>query len=220
MALELKFYEYSDAKNPKYLVIFLHGYGANGENLIELSHQFKKLLPEAHFISPNACCPWDGGFPHSYQWFSLNQDLTLDGKYEEIKNANQILGKFIHAQLDRFKLEPKNLFLIGFSQGAMMAIYQGLIMPKKAAGIIAFSGKLVLPQEIGEKIISKPEICLVHGQADSVVPFVHFEESKKILTREEVPFEAHAIPALDHSIDMAGIIAAQEFIKKCLAHSA
>lgn len=217
---DLQFYEYSDAKNPKYLVVFLHGYGANGENLINLSYEFKAVLPEAHFISPNAIEPWEGGFPHSYQWFSLRGGLDrakLGDAMEDIKNSNRILQNFISAQLKRFELEPKNLILVGFSQGAMMAMYQGLIEPTTPAGIIAFSGKLVLPEMIGEKIISKPEICLIHGEADSVVPFSNFLEAQKILEKVNVPFEAHAVPRLDHSIDLHGIRAAQNFIKKIIA---
>lgn len=214
---ELKFYEYSDTKNPKYLVIFLHGYGANGENLINLSYEFKHVLPEAHFVSPNAIEPWEGGFPGSYQWFSLNngfgrKDISEIG--ESIKNANKILQKFIDAQLARFDLTPEKLFLVGFSQGAMMSMYQALSAKNKHAGTVAFSGKLILPEMLGEKIIHKSEICLIHGLSDSIVPFENFLEAKKILGEQKIPFEAHGIPHLDHSIDIHGIRAAQAFIKK------
>ncbi len=214
---ELKFYEYSDSKNPKYLVIFLHGYGANGENLIHLSYEFKHVLPEAHFIAPNAIEPWEGGFPHAYQWFSLGNGIERKGLVEmaaTIKNANKILENFIDAQLTRFNLPAEKLFLVGFSQGAMMSIYQGLIKPKKPAGIISFSGKIILPEMLGEKIISKPEICLIHGEADSVLPFAHFIEAKKLLTAEKISHEAHSFPNLDHSIDIHGVRVAQNFIKK------
>lgn len=216
---DLKFYEYSDSKNPKYLVIFLHGYGANGENLISLAYEFKDILPQAHFISPNAIEPWEGGFPNSYQWFSLHGGIDRRPLAEiagDIKRSNKILGKFIDDQLARFKLTAEKLFLVGFSQGAMMSMYQGLIKAEKPAGIVAFSGRLILPESIGEKTLSKPNICLVHGKADSVVPFANFLESEKVLTQEKIPFESHAIPNLDHSIDIHGIQAAQAFIKKII----
>ena len=216
---ELQFYEYSESKNPKYLVIFLHGYGANGENLIHLAYEFKHILPDAHFIAPNGIQPWEGGFPHAYQWFSLNGGLerkNLAAMAEDIKSANRIVEKFIDEQLVRFNLTAKNLFVVGFSQGAMMSIYQGLIKPEKPAGIVAFSGKLILPEMIGEKIISKPEICLIHGEADSVVPFENFLEAQKILEKVQIPFESHAVPHLDHSIDLHGIRAAMNFVKKLI----
>ncbi len=214
---ELKFYEHSDAKNPKYLVIFLHGYGANGENLLDLAYEFKRALPEAHYISPNAIEPWEGGFPHAYQWFSLYGGMerkAFEDISTNIKRSNKILQEFIQKQLDRFNLTPDQLFLVGFSQGAMMAIYQGLIANQKFAGVIGFSGKVILPELTGEKIISKPNICLIHGKEDSVVPFSFFEEGKKILTEKDIPFDSQAIDNLDHSIDIGGIRAAQKFIKK------
>ena len=213
----LKFYEYSDAKNPKYLVIFLHGYGANGENLIDLSYEFKKILPDAHFISPNAIEPWEGGFPHAYQWFSLSAGMerrSLDVMAESVKNANKTLQHFINSQLERFKISAENLFLVGFSQGAMMALYQGFIQNKKPAGVISFSGKLILPEMVNEKTLSKPEICLIHGESDSVVPFSSLAEAGLLLKENNISFEEHPIPNLDHSIDIHAIRLAQNFIKK------
>ena len=213
----LKFYEYSDAKNPKYLVVLLHGYGANGENLIDLSYEFKKILPDAHFISPNAIEPWEGGFPHAYQWFSLSAGMerrSLDVMAESVKNANKTLQHFINSQLERFKISAENLFLVGFSQGAMMALYQGFIQNKKPAGVISFSGKLILPEMVNEKTLSKPEICLIHGESDSVLPFSNLAEAELMLKENNISFEAHPIPNLYHSIDIHAIRLAQIFIKK------
>ncbi len=215
----MQFYEHSEVKKPKYLVIFLHGYGANGENLINLWHEFNYVLPEAHYISPNAIEPWEGGFPHSYQWFSLYSGTDRKALFEiahNIKNANKILTNFIDEQLERFNLTHDKLFVVGFSQGGMMAMYQGMTFAKKPAGIISFSGKVVLPEMVGEKIITKPEVCLIHGEADSVLPFENFIEAKKILTEKDIAHEAHPVPHLDHSIDIHGIRLAQQFVKKQL----
>jgi phospholipase/carboxylesterase len=218
---QLKFFENSDTKNPKYLVIFLHGYGSNGENLLNLSYEFKQVLPDAHFISPNACEPWEGGFPDAYQWFSLygnsQERKSLSQIADNIKKSNLLLKNFIDTQLERFKLPPEKLLLVGFSQGAMMSIYQGLIMPQKPAGIISFSGRAILPEMLGERSISKPEICLIHGEADSVLPYDHFIEAKKILTAQNITHEAHSFPNLDHTIDIHGVRVAQSFIKKVLS---
>ncbi|MBU6140178.1 MAG: phospholipase [Proteobacteria bacterium] len=215
--MTIEFYEHSETKNPKYLVIFLHGYGANGENLINLWHEFNYALPDAHYISPNAIEPWEGGFPNSYQWFTLYKGVDRLGLVEaahHIKNANKTLEKFIAEQLTRFNLGVEKLFLVGFSQGAMMAIYQGLIASQKPAGIISFSGRLILPEMVGEKIISKPEICLIHGEQDSVLPLENFIEAKKLLEIHKIEHESHQIPHLDHSIDIHGIRLAQQFVKK------
>ncbi len=133
-----------------------------------------------------------------------------------VKSSNKILTNFIDSQLERFSLGYKDLFLVGFSQGGMMSLYQGLTAPEKIAGIISFSGKLVMPELLGEKIISRPDICLIHGEADSVVPFENFLEAKKILEQQKISFESHSMPDLDHSIDLRGIKAAQNFIKKLI----
>jgi phospholipase/carboxylesterase len=210
-------HEAGTTKTPKFLVILLHGYGANGENLIELANEFQPIIQDAYFIAPNAIEPWEGGFPNSYQWFSLYAGVerkALDILAPKIKNANQILLKFIENQLQRFNLSYENLILVGFSQGSMMAIYQGLIMPKKIAGIISFSGKVVEPLSVGDEIISKPNICLIHGTHDAVLPFANFDEAQKILKQHQVPFEAHAIDNLDHTIDIRAVRIAQNFVKK------
>ncbi len=212
-----KFYEYSKTKNPKYLVFFLHGYGSNGENLINLAHEFEYVLPDAHYISPNAIEAWEGGFPDSYQWFSLylgTDRKALSEISDNIKNSNQILTNFIDAQLARFNLKPNQLFIAGFSQGGMMAMYQGMTMKEKPAGIISFSGRIVPPEIIGAKTQTKPEICLIHGEKDSVLPFECFVEAKQILSEKGIIHEAHSFPNLDHTIDIHGIRVAQQFIKK------
>ncbi len=212
-----KIHEYSKTKNPKYLVFFLHGYGSNGENLINLAREFEYVLPDAHYISPNAIEPWEGGFPDSYQWFSLYKGTDRKALTEiahNIKNSNQILTNFIDAQLERFNLKPNQLFIAGFSQGGMMAMYQGMTLKEKPAGIISFSGRIVPPEIIGAKTKTKPEICLIHGEKDSVLPFECFIEAKQILSEKGIIYEAHAFANLDHTIDIHGIRAAQNFIKK------
>lgn len=218
---ELKFYEHATNENPQYLVIFLHGYGANGENLLDLAYEFKRVLPSAHFISPNAIEPWEGGFPHAYQWFSLYRGDGVRQNFadlqEKIKDANKRLKAFIDGQLQRFNLSYDKLFLVGFSQGAMMSIYQGLIMPAAPAGIISFSGRVILPENVGDKIITKPDICLVHGQKDSVLPFENFLQAQEILSEKNISFEAHAFENLDHTIDIHGIRVAQNFVRKVLS---
>lgn len=214
---QFRFFEHTLTQTPKYLVVFLHGYGANGENLIALSHEFGHVLPDAHFISPNAIEPWEGGFPNAYQWFSLSQGFerkSMALMAADIIRANKVLEEFIDSQLARFNLKPQNLFIVGFSQGAMMSMYQGFTKKEKPAGVIAFSGKLVLPEMLGSKTIHKPEICLIHGKSDSVVPFENFLEAEKLLKQNEIPFESHAVANLDHSIDIHGIRSAQAFVKK------
>lgn len=213
---ELKIYSHGNCQNPKFLIIILHGYGSNAENIIDLAFQFQPLI-DAIFIAPNAIEKWEGGFPNSYQWFSLQNSHILSPHLAfKIHQANQTLKKFIDEQLKKFNLNYQNLILMGFSQGSMMSIYQGLIIPTEVAGVISFSGKVVEPNLIGDKIISKPKICLIHGDKDSVLPYENFIEAKKIFSNHEIPYEAHTINGLDHTIDNRAIKIAQNFIQKII----
>lgn len=212
-----KVFEKSYSDNPKYLVVLLHGYGANAQDLIDLSDYFSESLPNAHFIAPNAIENWEGGFPDAYQWFSLSNGVerkSLEETSGNIKRSNKALKKFIDEKLEDLDLYPENLFIIGFSQGAMMAKYQGLIRQETIAGVIALSGRLILPELTGEKITSKPKICLIHGQDDEVVDFSHFLASKETLKSLNIDFESHALENLGHSINLEGIEITSNFLKK------
>jgi phospholipase/carboxylesterase len=213
----LKTCEYGNLINPKNLVILLHGYGSNARNLIDLAEEFQPIIPDSLFIAPNAIEPWEGGFVDSYQWFSLKAGVSnnnIENLSSSIKNSNKILQKFILEQLTKFNLAFENLILMGFSQGSMMSIYQGLTLPKKIRCVISFSGKIVQPEMVGDKIISKPDICLIHGNKDSVLPFNNFLEAKEILTKESIPFSSFEIHNMDHTINFQAIKNAQDFIKK------
>lgn len=220
--LEYYSYRHPDAKEQaSHLVILLHGYGANGNNLISLTHDFHQIIPDAHFISPNAINPCESGFPDSYQWFSLYnykmQRRSLEELALEIIEANQILSNFIDQNLKQLNLGYDKLFLMGFSQGAMMAMYQGMSLKEKIAGIISFSGRVITPEMTKNNINSRPNICLIHGEQDSVLPFEHFIQGKDLLTQHNIPFEAFAINNLDHAIDIHSIRHAQHFIKKMIS---
>ena len=212
---ELKFFETASLSlaKPKKLMVFLHGYGASGSDLIGLAKEFQPIIPSAHFISPNAPFALNHPFMEGYQWFSLeNYDPKI--LYPQILEANHILDIFIKKQLERFELDYQDLIIAGFSQGAMMAMYSSLRSQKPNAGIIAYSGRLILPSLLGENIHSKPKICLIHGKNDEVLPFENFLEAKKLLAQEQIPFEDHALDNLGHNIDYRGIRIGQDFVRK------
>ncbi len=208
-----KYYEYGDDKNPQYLVVFLHGYGSNGDNLIALAHDFSGSIKKAHFVSPNAPMTLSTPFIPSYQWFELT---TRDPKvmYPQIIAANNILDEFIESQLKRFNLKHENLILIGFSQGAMMSLYNATRSKHKIAGVVAFSGRFICPSDLGEKVNSKPEICLIHGDADEVVHIENFFQSQAHLKELGFNFEAHEIKRMGHSINLSALKNAKAFLQK------
>jgi phospholipase/carboxylesterase len=210
-----KFFEVKphSGKKASHLILFLHGYGSNGENMITLANEFAKDLPDAHFISPNAPQSLDDHYYEGYQWFSL-ENYEPKVIFPQIIRANNFIDGFIDAQLKRLELKHQNLILVGFSQGSMMAMYNSLHAPKKVAGVVAYSGRLILPTVLSDKINSKPPICLIHGTEDPVVPFNYMIEAQNILRQLQIPFEAHTIDGLEHHIDFKGIGFARKFIEK------
>ena len=212
-----KFFEYGSKSlaGPKNLVVLLHGYGSNGEDLISLAHDFAGILKDTHFIAPNAPMELINPYYKAYQWFEiLNRDPQVI--YPQIIAANNILDNFIKAQLERFNLGYENLILMGFSQGAMMSLYNSLRQKDKIAGVVAFSGKLISPIDLGEKIQSKPPLCLIHGDLDDVVTFDNFLEAKENLAKMEFDFEAHEIKNLGHSINLVAVKKAKDFLSKII----
>lgn len=204
-----------NGEKPKKLVIFLHGYGSNKDDLIELTPNFSDILPDAQFISVNAPDKFEGiETENAFQWFSLRVIDYLFIK-PKIQRAHKILNKFIDEQLNKFGLSNKNLILMGFSQGAMMALYTGLQRESELMGIIAFSGALAYTTfNLKKRIKSKPRIFLIHGLKDEVVPYFYFRHAKKLLQKFKLPFEHHTIQEMNHGINQEAIDKARAFISK------
>ena len=195
----------------KRLVIFLHGLGADGDDLISLAPMLE--LPDTQFASPHAPFPCDMA-PYGYQWFSL-QDRAPTKLIEGVKIAAPILNQYIDTQRDRFKLKDSDIALIGFSQGSMMALYTSLRRAKPLAGVVGFSGALIGGHLLKEEASSTLPICLVHGEEDAIVPFGAMEHAQETLQLHGIDVSAHARPYLGHGIDPEGIEIAKAFLRKC-----
>ncbi len=195
---------------PTSLVIFLHGYGADGDDLIGLSTLLAPALPQTHFISPDAPFVCEMA-PSGRQWFSL-RDWSPQSMLRGAQIAAPALNMFIDAQLKRFNLREDQMALVGFSQGTMMSLYTTLRRPDVCAGIVGFSGSL-----IGEEgIISKPPVCLIHGDHDNVVPFGAMALAEAVLKHEGVAVTTHTRRGLGHGIDPEGLEIATDFLKGVL----
>jgi phospholipase/carboxylesterase len=194
----------------KRLVIFLHGYGADGNDLPAIGPMFG--LPDTHFLSPHApfpCEMMNGG----YQWFSL-MDRTPARIIEGITAAAPILNAYIDMQQARFGLEAKDIALVGFSQGSMMAMYTSLRRTEPLGAIVGISGALHGGPSLAAEITARPPICIIHGTADEVVPFVMMDAAATALRDNNVPHETHARPGLGHGIDEEGIAISAAFLKQ------
>ena len=197
----------ASGNKPRHLIILLHGYGADGNDLIGLAPLFATHFPDAHFISPNAPFPCEMS-PMGKQWFSL-RDYSSKSLLRGAQEATPALNMFINTQLQRFGLSEDKMALIGFSQGTMMSLYVALRRSTACAAVIGFSGSL-----IGESgITSKPPICLIHGKMDNVVPFGAMAIAEGALKHENIQVTTLAIPTLGHGIDNVGIETAVTFLK-------
>lgn len=197
----------------KRLVIFLHGLGADGNDLLSIGPMLD--LPDTHFASPNAPFPCDMA-PYGYQWFSL-LDRDPVRILKEIKIAIPMLNAYIDAQLAKLKLTPKDVALVGFSQGCMMSLTTTPRREEAIAGVVGISGALFGPELLASEIKSKPPICLIHGTADEVVAFSSMGVAEKILSDNNISVEAHARPGLGHGIDEEGIDIASAFLKRAFS---
>ena len=201
---------------PRQVVLLLHCVGADGNDLIGLAPFFQQVLPEAAFFSPNAPHPFDMA-PFGHQWFSL-RDFGPEARLKGTRAAAPILDHYIDHLLAIFGLGEKDMALIGFSQGTMMALYVGLRRARPLAGIIGYSGMLVAPESLSTDLRSRPPVLLVHGDADGIVPVQSLDQAEAALAANKVPVRAHVRPGLAHGIDEEGIRLAQEFLKETLGN--
>ena len=192
---------------PRQLVVLLHGYGADGNDLIDIGREWQRLLPDAAFASPNAPEPC-GPDAMARQWFDLTF-RDLDERWRGVNKAAPVLDRFLDAELARCGLPATALALVGFSQGTMMALHVGLRRAAAPAAIVGYSGMLVLPdggpQAIAEHVRSRPPVLLVHGEIDDLIPAQALFQAAEGLTALGAPTEWHLSPGIGHGIDPEGL---------------
>lgn len=198
----------------KQLVVLLHGYGADGNDLIGLAPYFAALLPDAHFISPHGWEQCEMGFGR--QWFSLGgwqPGLEWPAKaWDEILSCGKMLDHWLDTILADNNIAPDRLALIGFSQGTMMSLHVGLRRSVAPAAILGYSGALMGQSVLADEIKSRPPVMLVHGNADPIVPFHEMADAEKKLKELNVPVQTFGRPGLPHGIDDDGIARGAQFL--------
>lgn len=206
-------HELTPKGTPKSLVILLHGLGSNGQDLISLAPVLAPELPDTVFVSPDApfaCDMVPEGQDGSFQWFSL-QDRDPHMVLQGVQRAQPILDSFITEQMEKYDVPSQKVVLMGFSQGTMMSLYTAPRFPQQLGGVLGFSGALC-----GEPGIRKVPICLIHGEADDVVPITAYNHARGKLIGKGFRVSGHTTPGLSHSIDQAGITAGSAFLKDVL----
>ena len=201
------------------LVVFLHGYGADGNDLIDIGRAWQGLLPQAAFVSPHAPEPLGQG-PAGKQWFAL----TFRDPNERWVGANKVaplLERFLDAELTRRSLPASALALVGFSQGTMLALHVGLRRAQAPFAIVGYSGLLVEPPDadpetLAGEIKSRPPVLLVHGDLDELIPAQALFHAASGLAALGVPVEWHLSRGVGHGIDQEGLRHGGEFLARRL----
>ncbi len=197
------------------LVVFLHGYGADGNDLIGLGREWARLLPHAAFVSPHAPEPC-GMAPMGRQWFDLS--LGDPGRIASgVARALPVIDAFLDAELKRHNLAPRALGLVGFSQGTMMALGAGLKRKPAPAAIVGYSGALATVEALPKDPQSAPEILLVHGDVDEMIPIDAMFMAREQLAHAGIPVEWHVAQGVGHGIDAEGLALGGAFLKQAFA---
>jgi len=201
------------------IVVFLHGYGANGADLLGLADPLGEHLPDTLFIAPDApehCA----GSPMGYQWFPIP---WIDGSSEEESRRGMLsavddLNAFLDAVMVDEDVLPEQVVLFGFSQGTMMSLHVAPRRDDPVAGVVAFSGRLLEPDLLEDEVTSRMPILLVHGDQDAVVPVQALPEAAEAL--QSAGFKevfAHIQKGTAHGIAPDGLSVALAFMRDKLS---
>lgn len=198
--------------SPQWLMVLLHGLGADGSDLITLAPLFCEMVPGLKVVAPNAPEPCDMA-PFGRQWFSL-LDRDSMAMYEGLCRVAPDVNAHLDQQLAALGLDDDRLILGGFSQGAMTALHVGLRRRRSPAAIIAFSGALVGRNRLSDEMTCHPPVLIVHGEEDDIVPCTEAHSAERTLLADGIDVMAHVLPGLGHGIDQRGLALAQKFLQR------
>ncbi len=199
---------------PRRLVVLLHGYGSNGDDLIGLAPHFQAVLADALCVAPDApeTVP---GYPSGFQWFALDYDTDrVANRQLGLPRSAPVLVEFLADLWAQTGLGAKDTILIGFSQGAMVALHVGLSLPDGLLGVIAFSGGFSPAPSFGQADLPKPPVCIVHGDMDQVVPLALGADAAKQLMGAHYDVRYHVARGVGHGISPDGLEFAVAFAKE------
>lgn len=198
------------------IMVLLHGYGADGADLIGLGREWRLLWPDMLFVAPNAptvCAQNPGG----YEWFPLQVD-RIAGRIEGAKLARPVITGFLTDLWAQTGLGAADTVLAGFSQGAMMALDVGISLDTELAAIVAFSGALI--ETDGLDGPARPPIALIHGALDQVVDPNLSRQAAERLEAHGFAVSLHISPGTGHGIAPDGLAFAGAFLVQAMAAKA
>ena len=194
------------------VVVLLHGYGGDGEDISMLANNWRRYMPNTVFLCPNGHerCKIN---PTGYQWF----DLTIDSKeyiLKESLKAEKKINQFLDEVKDEYKVDNNKIVLSGFSQGCMMSINLGLTSEKEFNCVVGFSGKIISLDSLKKRRLNRTSVLLIHGDQDDIVSPTHLLESKDFLLRKNVIVDTYLIKNCGHNIPIEATSIALNYILK------
>ncbi len=211
----------SNGEPVKSALIMLHGYGANGDDLLSIAPALQQQNPNTAIYAPNA--PMQVG-PGSYKWFNISE-MAADTVYEQTgyvetlmqraKDQIGLVNSFIDLVKRKHGLKDNDIALMGFSQGGLLALMTGLTRSEFLNCLIGCSA---VPLELNKaltipEILSRPNTLLTHGEDDDRVPLVGMEMTVNTLKNLDVNVTTHIVPGMGHEIDMSSVLAISEFLR-------
>ncbi len=196
------------------LVVLVHGYGSNGDDLISLARAIQQALPAAAFVAPNA----PSQLPQmaaAYQWWPI-ETFSMAERAHGAAAAAPGLDAFLTLELEKAEVTSDRLLLVGFSQGTMMALHVGLRRAQPVAGIVGISGMLVAPELLEEEMRTRPPVLLIHGTEDDVVPFRSMDLAERTLSAAGVEVATHVSEGVGHGVEHDGLVATVNFARRIL----
>lgn len=206
----------TNPQEASYNVILLHGYGADGFDMLHVANLWQESLTETSFYALQAPEPCQN-VPGGRQWFHIT-DMNLHTLYKGAHQTSLYVEQALLHCVDHTHVPLNRTILMGFSQGAMMALYTALYRTPTIAGVLSYAGGLFAKSAPDRSALNMP-LCLIHGDADTVVPLSLFQESTKQLKEDGLKPEIHILSNLDHTIDDRAFKIGRDFLQKVTQQS-
>lgn len=195
------------------LCIMLHGYGADGSDMIDVASEMFTFLPNTHFIAPNAPepCSTNPGF---YQWYGLEGGAA--GADVAVEHLAPRINRYADQQLERLDIDNSKMIMMGFSQGGGVMMEAALSRSQSCGAMLIYTGTLRNRHRLEDVVRSCPHTMIIHGEADEIVPVEHMQKAVQALEAFGIPVRYHVCPGLEHSLNEEGALVGAMFIADVL----
>lgn len=207
--------------NVKQLFVLCHGRFNNKNGMVRTAHRLGFRLPDTKFVLPDAPYISDPSNPLvARQWFEIQPEDPNNVLQRRTVNIQQLeasalmLNELIDRERDALGLKDAEVFVGGFSQGAIISLQAGLSRPAPLGGVLAWSGMLVHTGD--PSLWAKPPVYIYHGDQDTALRIHCYHDAMAKLQAAGMQVTGTLLPGIGHSIERQGIDDAAAFINNIL----